>query len=89
MALSEMKQLFGQAYCGYYYYYYYCYYYYLLNVLTLLTFLHTYYLITYLRTAVELSLVGSSPYTSRDKTDKNKYTKRNNTKTQYKQYKTQ
>jgi hypothetical protein len=43
---------------------------------------------TYLLSAVELSLGGSSPYTARDKTNNNKYNKRNNTKTQYKQYKT-
>jgi len=36
---------------------------------------------------VELSLGGSSPYTSTDKTRIN-ISKRNNTKTQYKQYKT-
>ena len=36
-------------------------------------------------TAVEFSLGGSSPYTSTDKT--NNIYKRNNTKTQYKQYK--
>ena len=39
-------------------------------------------------TAIEFSLCGSSPYTNTDKTNKNKY-KRNNTKTQYRQYKTQ
>ena len=38
-------------------------------------------------TAIEFSLGGSSPYTSTDKTN-NKH-RRNNTKTQYKQYKTQ
>ena len=37
--------------------------------------------------ATELSLGGSSPYTSTDKT--NNIHKRNITKTQYKQYKTQ
>ena len=37
--------------------------------------------------AIEISLGGSSPYTSTDKT--NNIHKRNNTKTQYKQYKTQ
>jgi len=42
---------------------YYYYYYYLLT-----------YLITYLLTAPELSLGGSSPYSSTDKTYKNKYT---------------
>jgi hypothetical protein len=37
-----------------------------------------------------LSLGGTSPYTSTDKTSKNKYVhKRNNIKTQYKQYKTE
>jgi hypothetical protein len=40
------------------------------------------YLSTYLFTAIELSLGGSSPYTSTHKTNKNKYT-------QTKQYKTQ
>jgi hypothetical protein len=30
--------------------------------------------ITYLLTAIEFSLGGSSPYTSTDKTNKNKYT---------------
>jgi uncharacterized integral membrane protein len=34
----------------------------------------TTYLLTYLITAVEFSLGGSSPYTSTDKTNKNKYT---------------
>jgi hypothetical protein len=43
-------------------YYYYCYYY-------LIT-----YLLTLLPTAIEFSLGGSSPYTSTDKTNKNKYT---------------
>jgi uncharacterized protein YpmB len=38
-------------------------------------------------TAIEFSLGGSSPYTSTDKT--NNIHERNNTKTQYKQYKTQ
>ena len=38
-------------------------------------------------TAIEFSLGGSSPYTSTDKT--NNIHKRNDTKTQYKQYKTQ
>ena len=33
-----------------------------------------YYLLTYLLTATELSLGGSSPYASTDKTNKNKYT---------------
>jgi len=32
------------------------------------------YLLTNLLTAIELSLGASSPYTSRDKTNKNKYT---------------
>jgi len=32
------------------------------------------YVITYLLTAIELPLCGSSPYTSTDKTNKNKYT---------------
>ena len=41
-----------------------------------------------LLTATELSLGGSSPYTSTDKTNKNKYTKTMQYKTQYKQYKT-
>jgi hypothetical protein len=36
----------------------------------------------------EFSLGDSSPYTSRDKTNKNKYYKRHSTKTQYKQYRT-
>jgi len=39
-------------------------------------------------TVVEFSLGGSSPYTSTDETRINIH-KRNNTKTQYKQYKTQ
>jgi len=39
-------------------------------------------------TTVEFSLGGSSPYTSAEKTKINIH-KRNNTKTQYKQYKTQ
>ena len=38
-------------------------------------------------TAIEFSLGGSSPFTSTDKT--NNIHKRNNTKIQYKQYKTQ
>jgi hypothetical protein len=43
-------------------------------------------LLLLLFTAIELSLGGSSPYNSTDKTNKNKYMyKRNNTKTQYKQ----
>jgi len=42
-----------------------------------------------LLTAIELSLGGSSPYTSTDKTNKNNIHKGNNTKTQYKQHKTQ
>ena len=47
-------------------------------------------IITYfLLTPIELSLGGSSPYTSTDKPNKNKYHKRNDTKTQYKQHKTQ
>jgi len=33
-----------------------------------------YYLLTYLLTAIELSLGDSSPYTSTDKTNRNKYT---------------
>ena len=45
-------------------------------------------LLLLLLTAIELSLGGSSPSTSRDKTNKNIH-KRNSTKTQYKQYKTQ
>ena len=44
-------------------------------------------IITYLLTAIEFSLGGSSPYTSTDKT--NNTHKQNNTKTQYRQYKTQ
>jgi len=40
----------------------------------------------YLLTAIEFSLGGSSPYTSTDKTNKNIH-KRNNPKSQYKQYK--
>ena len=44
--------------CYYYYYYYY-----------LLT-----YLLIYLLAAIQLSLGGNSPYTSTDKTNKNKYT---------------
>ena len=40
-------------------------------------------------TSIEFPFGGSSPYTSTDKTNKNKGLKRNNTKTQYKQYKTQ
>jgi hypothetical protein len=43
-------------------------------IITLLT-----YLLTYLLTAIELSLSGSSPYTSRDKTNKNIH-RRNKTK---------
>ena len=39
--------------------------------------------------AIQLSLGGSSPYTSMDKTNRKNIHKRNNTKTQYKQYKTQ
>jgi len=39
-----------------------------------LTYIHTYLLTYYLLTAVELSLGGSSPYTSTDKINKNKYT---------------
>ena len=44
-------------------------------------------LLLLLLTAVVFSPGGSSPYTSTDKT--NNIHKRNNTKTQYKQYKTQ
>ena len=41
-------------------------------------------------TAIELSLGGSSPYTSTDKTNKNKYTQtKQYKKAQYKQHKTQ
>ena len=43
----------------------------------LLTHLFTYlitYLLAYLLTAIDLSLGGSSPYTSTDKTNKNEYT---------------
>ena len=43
--------------------------------------------LTHSLTANEFSLGGSSPYTSTDKT--NNIHKLNNTKTQYKQYKTQ
>jgi hypothetical protein len=46
-----------------------------LKLLTLFTYLHTYlrtYLLNNLLTAIELSLGDSSPYTSRDKTNKNK-----------------
>ena len=47
-------------------------------------------IILILLTATELSLGGSSPYTSTDKTNKNKYTQmKQYQKTQYKQYKTQ
>ena len=38
-------------------------------------------------TAIQFSLGGSSPYNTKDKS--NNIHKRNNTKTQYKQYKTQ
>ena len=60
-----------------------------LLLLLLLLLLLTYftYLLAYLLTAIEFSLGGISPYTSTDKT--NNMHKRNNTKTQYKQYKTQ
>jgi hypothetical protein len=44
-------------------------------------------LLLILLSAIQFSLGGSSPYTSTDKT--NNIHKRNNTKTQYKQYKTQ
>ena len=44
-------------------------------------------IITTTTTAMEFSLGGSSPYTSTDKT--NNINKRNNTKTQYKQHRTQ
>ena len=47
----------------------------------------TTYIIIIIITAIQFSLGGSSPYTSTDKT--NNIHKRNNTKTQYKQYKTQ
>ena len=57
----------------------------LLLLLLLLTYFT--YLLAYLLTAIEFSLGGISPYTSTDKT--NNMHKRNNTKTQYKQYKTQ
>jgi hypothetical protein len=40
----------------------------------LLTYLITSYLLTYLLTSIDLSLGGSSPHTSTDKTNKNKYT---------------
>jgi len=43
-----------------------------------------------LLTAIEFSLGDSSPYTSADKTNKNKYTEaKQYKKTQYRQYKTQ
>jgi hypothetical protein len=48
-----------------------------------------FFLLLLLLAAIELSLRGSSPYTSANKTNKNKYTKRNNKKAQYKQYKEQ
>jgi len=47
-------------------------------------------LLLLLLTATELSLGGSIPYTSTDKTNKNKHTEtKQYKKTQYKQYKTQ
>jgi hypothetical protein len=46
-------------------------------------------LLLLLLTAIELSLGGSSPYTSTDKTNKNKYTWTKQYKKQNKQYKTQ
>jgi len=45
-------------------------------------------IITYLLTGIEFSLGGSSSYTSTDKTRINLH-KLNNTRTQYKQYKSQ
>jgi len=42
-------------------------------------------LLLLLLTAIELSLGGSSPHTSTDKTNKNKYTSTKQYKTQYKQ----
>jgi len=42
-----------------------------------------------LLTASELSLGGSSPYTSTDETNENTHERNNTKKTQYKQYKTQ
>ena len=46
-------------------------------------------IITYLLTVIEFSLGGSSPYTSTSYIQNNNVHKRNNTKTQYKQCKTQ
>jgi len=46
-------------------------------------------LLLLLLTTTELSLGGSSPYTSTNKQIRINIHKRNNTKTQYKQYKTQ
>jgi hypothetical protein len=49
-----------------------------------------YYYYYYYLLRFDLSLGGSSPYTSTDKTNKNKYTlTKQYEKTQYKQYKTQ
>ena len=46
-------------------------------------------LLLLLFTAIEFSFVGSSPYTSKKKQIRINVHKLNNTKTQYKQYKTQ
>ena len=56
------------------------------SVIITITYLLTY-LLSYLLTAIEFSLGSSSPYASIDET--NNIHKRNNTKTQYKQCKTQ
>jgi hypothetical protein len=67
---------------------------YLLTYLTyllthiLFTYLITYLISYFLLTAIELSLGDINPYTSTDKTNKNKYTQRKQYKTQYRQYKT-
>ena len=45
----------------------------MLHTYMLLTYILTY-LLTYLLSEIELSLGGSRPYTSTDKTNKNKYT---------------
>jgi len=47
------------------------------------------YLLTYLLTAIVLSLGASSPYTKYRQKIRINIDERNNTKTQYKQYKTQ
>jgi len=44
------------------------------NIIIIIIIIITYLLLTYLPTAIEFSLSDRSPYTSKDKTNKNEYT---------------